>query len=249
MLPERRQSTQGSKMPPRPMQLARVLACVGAFMTAACDKPATPGPEATVRADAASAAPTAEPSTAAAEPSATGTDASAAAAPPTSAGVGSATLPGTARAGASAASAAASAVAEAPAPAASSSAPEAPPAPPVEGEKKTGAQYAAFLSGPKKVKAGSTVGLSAIFTASGNYHCNEKYPTSFKPDAAPEGVTFASDKFASASFSAKRSSVPVTLTASTPGSKRVSGTLKFGVCDESECIPVKVPVAFAFDVE
>lgn len=122
-------------------------------------------------------------------------------------------------------------------------------APAVDGDKKTGAQYAAFLSGPKKVKAGSTVALSAVFTAQGNYHCNEKFPTSFKPDAAPEGVSFASDKFSGASFSTKRSSVPVTLTASSKGAKSVSGTLKFGVCDESECIPVKAQVAFAFDVE
>ena len=123
------------------------------------------------------------------------------------------------------------------------------PAAPVDGDKKTGAQYAAYLSGPKKVKAGSTVGLSAVFTASGNYHCNDKYPTSFKPDAAPEGVSFATDKFTGAAFSTKKTSVPVTLTASSKGAKTVSGTLKFGVCDESECVPVKAQVAFSFDVE
>jgi hypothetical protein len=120
---------------------------------------------------------------------------------------------------------------------------------PVDGDKKTGAQYAAFLSGPKKVKVGSAVGLSATFTASGKYHCNEKYPTSFKPDAAPEGIAFASDKFTGAAFSTKRSTVPVTLTASSKGAKTVSGTLKFGVCDEAECVPVKAQVAFSFDVE
>lgn len=124
-----------------------------------------------------------------------------------------------------------------------------PSAPPVDGVKKTGAQYAAYLSGPKKVKAGNALSLSAVFTASGTYHCNEKYPTSFKPDAAPEGVSFASDKFTGAAFTAKRSQVPVSLTATSKGVKTVTGTLKFGVCDEAECIPVKAPVAFSFEVE
>jgi hypothetical protein len=120
---------------------------------------------------------------------------------------------------------------------------------PVEGSKKSGAEYAAWLQGPKKIKVGQSAALSAVFTASGKYHCNEKYPTSFKPDAAPAGVSFASDKFTGASFSEKRSSVPVQLSASSPGTKTVTGTLKFGVCDEKECIPVKAPVSFSFEVE
>lgn len=218
----------------------------------ACSKEApTPTQDATVATSQATAAASAS----AGDVAATTAEPASAAAPGASSTAverapGSPTSPGGAApvASAVAATSGTAAVADVPAPAASSAAPE-PAAPSVDGEKKTGAQYAAFLSGPKKVKAGSTVSLAAIFTASGNYHCNEKYPTSFKPDAAPEGVTFASDKFSSASFSAKRSTVPVTLTASSKGAKRVSGTLKFGVCDESECIPVKTAVSFAFDVE
>ncbi|MBM4373438.1 MAG: hypothetical protein FJ095_00010 [Deltaproteobacteria bacterium] len=122
-------------------------------------------------------------------------------------------------------------------------------APMVEGHRRTGAEYAAYLSGPQRAKVGAAVPLAAVFTASGRYHCNEKYPSVFKPDPAPEGISFAAEKFSGAAFGEKRSSIPVTLTASTGGTKTISGTLKFGVCDETECIPVKAQVAFTLAVE
>jgi hypothetical protein len=132
---------------------------------------------------------------------------------------------------------------------ASASAVESAPPPTVEGARRSGAEYAAFLVGPKRMQVGATVSLSAVFTASGRYHCNEKYPAVFKPDAAPEGISFSAEKFSGATFGEKRSALPVTLTASTAGTKTISGTLKFGVCDETECIPVKAPIAFTLAAE
>jgi hypothetical protein len=127
--------------------------------------------------------------------------------------------------------------------------PEPTAAPVASGTAATKGEYSAWLQGPKKVKAGDSVTLSAVFTASGKYHCNEKYPASFKPAAAPAGVAFASDKFKSAAFGEKRSTIPVSLSTSSAGSKTVSGTMKFGVCDEKECIVGTANVSFTFEVE
>jgi hypothetical protein len=217
----------------------------------ACDKSEAPTADA-ARSAAASASAASTPSasaaaspsaatSAAAEPSASAmADSDASAAPSASARASSAK--GTS-------SATATASAEPSATAVASVAPSSEPAPVASGQAASKPEYSAWLQGPKKIKVGETASLSAVFTAGGKYHCNEKYPTSFKPDAAPAGVTFTSDKFSGAAFGTKRSSVPVSLSASGAGAKTVTGTLKFGVCDESECIPVKAPVSFTFEVE
>lgn len=103
-------------------------------------------------------------------------------------------------------------------------------------------------SGTYKVGAAGTVQI--VLDAKAPFKVNQEYPYSFALNEAP-GVKFASMKVAEGAvkLEQKRATVSVPFTPSEAGERTISGTFKFSVCTEEQCLIKKQELALAVTVE
>ncbi len=116
-----------------------------------------------------------------------------------------------------------------------------------KGAEATGDSFAAYLSGGKYT-AGKAGTVTAVLTAKGAYHCNDKYPYKFTLDAAPAGVTYPQTVVKGMSVTEKRSTMAIPFTASEKGAKTISGTLAFSVCNADRCLIEKQKLSITVNV-
>ena len=111
------------------------------------------------------------------------------------------------------------------------------------------AAFALKLEVPPAKKGQRAVVKLRLSPGSG-FHMNKDFPTSLVL-AAPPGVTLEKPRqtAADARFSETGADFEVALTASEPGSKLVSGELKFAVCTATTCDPKREKVSFTLEVK
>lgn len=122
-----------------------------------------------------------------------------------------------------------------------------PPAADTKGAAATGAAFGAWLQGGK-YEVGKPASLTAVLTAQGEYHCNDKYPYKFTLDPAPSGVSFPSNVVKGMAVTAKRSTMSIPFSASEKGAKTISGTLAFSVCNADRCLIEKQKLSITVNV-
>ena len=141
-------------------------------------------------------------------------------------------------------------VAEAAPPAtASAAAPPAETAKPIASPPVGDGAFRAWLTAPAKQRAGQPGHVDVVLAASGEYHCNEKYPYRFKLGAAPAGVTYPEPIVRTASIGAARSTMQVPFVASHAGDFPISGKFSFSVCTASNCVVDSRDLAITVHVE
>lgn len=103
-------------------------------------------------------------------------------------------------------------------------------------------------SGTYKVGAASTV--QVVLDAKAPFKVNQEYPYSFSLNEAP-GVKFASMKVTgdAVKLEQKRATMSVPFTPSEAGERTISGTFKFSVCTDEQCLIKKQELALAVNVE
>ncbi|HEY6726362.1 MAG TPA: hypothetical protein VI197_20140 [Polyangiaceae bacterium] len=103
-------------------------------------------------------------------------------------------------------------------------------------------------SGTYKVGAASTVQI--VLDAKAPFKVNQEYPYSFALNEAP-GVQFASMKVAEGAvkLEQKRATMSVPFTPNQAGERTISGTFKFSVCTDEQCLIKKQELALAVTVE
>ncbi|MCA9641041.1 MAG: hypothetical protein H6718_22335 [Polyangiaceae bacterium] len=116
-----------------------------------------------------------------------------------------------------------------------------------KGAEATGDSFGAYLAGGKYT-AGKPGTLTAVLTAKGEYHCNDKYPYKFTLDPAPAGVTFPETVVKGMNVSEKRSTMAIPFTPSEKGAKTISGTLAFSVCNADRCLIEKQKLTITVNV-
>jgi hypothetical protein len=120
---------------------------------------------------------------------------------------------------------------------------------PVEGEKKNGEAYSAFMAAQKSYKAGKPGAVSVIVTAAEGYHINQKYHYKVQLDAPPAGVSFPSDTIRDAARTEKTATMTVPFNADAAGSAKISGTCSLSVCTGDQCVVDKVPLSVTVKIE
>lgn len=103
-------------------------------------------------------------------------------------------------------------------------------------------------SGTYKVGAAGTVQL--VLDAKAPFKVNQEYPYSFSLNEAP-GVKFASMKVAedAVKLEQKRATMNIPFTPSEAGERTISGTFKFSVCTDEQCLIKKQELALAVNVQ
>lgn len=103
-------------------------------------------------------------------------------------------------------------------------------------------------SGTYKVGTAGTVQI--VLDAKAPFKVNQEYPYSFALNEAP-GVKFASMKVAedAVKLEQKRATMSVPFTPSEAGARTISGTFKFSVCTDEQCLIKKQELALAVTVE
>lgn len=110
--------------------------------------------------------------------------------------------------------------------------------------------YALKLEVPPAKKGQRTVVKVHIAPGAG-YHMNKDFPTSLAL-TPPAGVTVEKPKQGvkdAARFEEAGADFEVALTAAEPGSKVVTGDLKFAVCTATTCDPKREKVSFTVEVK
>lgn len=125
--------------------------------------------------------------------------------------------------------------------------PAAAPAAETKGAAATSATFGAWLQGGK-YEVGKPGALTAVLTAQGEYHCNDKYPYKFTLDPAPPGVSFPSTVVKGMNITEKRSTMSIPFSASEKGAKTISGTLAFSVCNADRCLIEKQKLSITINV-
>ena len=120
---------------------------------------------------------------------------------------------------------------------------------PVKGEEKTGAAYSAYMTGAKSYKAGQPGTVTAIVNALGDYHVNPEFPYKVKLDAPSGDVSFPSDTVRDVARTEKRATMSIPFTATSAGTKTISGTCSLSVCTKDQCVIEKVPLSVTVKVD
>jgi hypothetical protein len=120
---------------------------------------------------------------------------------------------------------------------------------PTTGDKATEGSYSAWLQTSGKYKVGQAGAVVAVLNAQGEYHCNESYPYKFKLNSPPEGIAYAGDTARGASITPKSTTLRIPFTPSSAGSKTISGTFFFSVCNETTCQIKKQAMSVTINVE
>lgn len=99
-------------------------------------------------------------------------------------------------------------------------------------------------------KVGSAGTVQVVLDAKEPFKVNQEYPYSFALNDAP-GVKFASMKVADGAvkLEQKRATMSVPFTPSEAGERTISGTFKFSVCTDEQCLIKKQELALAVTVE
>ncbi|MCA9628255.1 MAG: hypothetical protein KC766_11340 [Myxococcales bacterium] len=116
-----------------------------------------------------------------------------------------------------------------------------------KGAEATGDSFGAYLAGGKYT-AGKAGSVTAVLTAKGEYHCNDKYPYKFTLDPAPAGVTYPETVVKGMSVTEKRSTMAIPFTPTEKGAKTISGTLAFSVCNADRCLIEKQKLSITVNV-
>ncbi|MFO0618355.1 MAG: hypothetical protein U0414_37525 [Polyangiaceae bacterium] len=119
----------------------------------------------------------------------------------------------------------------------------------VKGEEKSAPAYTAYMGGAKSYKAGQSGALFVVVSALEGYHVNPTYKYKMKMNAAPAGVSFASDTVTDVSRSEKQATMSVPFTPSQAGSYTLTGTCSLSVCTDTTCVVDKVPLSVTVKVE
>jgi hypothetical protein len=116
-------------------------------------------------------------------------------------------------------------------------------------------EFVVTITGPAEVSAGRASAFAVSVAASGTFHLNEDYPSSFRVADPPVGVRYPREKVDRASgivlepcgAGAKACSARllVPFVADAPGTHTVGGTLAFSVCDDDRCLIERVPVSLS----
>lgn len=129
----------------------------------------------------------------------------------------------------------------------SNAAPEAE-APAVKGNAAASDTFNAWLQGSSNVEVGKPASVTAVLTAQGDYHCNDKYPYKFTLDPAPAGVTYPNQVVQGMNVGQARSAMSIPFVATEKGAKTISGTLAFSVCNEDRCLIEKQKLSVTVNV-
>jgi hypothetical protein len=100
-------------------------------------------------------------------------------------------------------------------------------------------------------KKGQRTIVKVHLTPAAGYHMNKDFPTSLAL-VPPQGVTLEKQKLTKADaarWEEAGGDFDVALTAADPGSKTVTGELKFAVCTATSCDPKKENVSFTVVVK
>ena len=92
--------------------------------------------------------------------------------------------------------------------------------------------------------------MQIVLDAKAPFKVNQEYPYSFALNEAP-GVKFASMKVAedAVKLEQKRATMSVPFTPSEAGARTISGTFKFSVCTDEQCLIKKQELALSVTVE
>lgn len=99
-------------------------------------------------------------------------------------------------------------------------------------------------------KVGTAGAVQIVLDAKAPFKVNQEYPYSFSLNEAP-GVKFASMKVSgdAVKLEQKRATMSVPFTPSEAGARTISGTFKFSVCTDEQCLIKKQELALAVIVE
>lgn len=99
-------------------------------------------------------------------------------------------------------------------------------------------------------KVGTAGAVQVVLDAKAPFKVNQEYPYSFSLNDAP-GVKFASMKVTedAVKLEQKRATMSVPFTPSEAGQRTISGTFKFSVCTDEQCLIKKQELALAVNVE
>jgi len=99
-------------------------------------------------------------------------------------------------------------------------------------------------------KVGTAGAVQIVLDAKGPFKVNQEYPYSFALNEAP-GVKFANMKVTgdAVKLEKKRATMSVPFTPSEAGARTISGTFKFSVCTDEQCLIKKQELALAVTVE
>ncbi|MBN4059155.1 hypothetical protein JYT22_00715 [Endomicrobium sp. AH-315-J14] len=95
--------------------------------------------------------------------------------------------------------------------------------------------YNLTLEASESYAVGEEASVSVVLVAKDDYKCNDKYPYKFKLDEPPEGVSYAEMTVKGIEYGKKRSSLTVPFETSSAGSKTISGSFFFSVCNATTC--------------
>jgi len=99
-------------------------------------------------------------------------------------------------------------------------------------------------------KVGEEASVELVLDAKAPYKVNQEYPYSFALNESA-GISFTSMKLKqdSVKLEDKRATMKVPFTPSEAGERTISGTFKFSVCTEEQCLIKKQDLALAVSVE
>ena len=112
------------------------------------------------------------------------------------------------------------------------------PAPSSGAPQEETTEYVVKLAAQQSYKAGQPGVVEIVIVPKTGYKINDKYPTKFTADSAPNGVVIpkAILKVADGVFSAHRGVLKLKVIPSKPGAIKVGGNASFSVCSASACI-------------
>jgi hypothetical protein len=123
------------------------------------------------------------------------------------------------------------------------------PSAPQANKKRT--EYHAFISAKSSYEVNKTGHVAVSVHALKGYHINKDYPTKFKLDEAPTGLSYPKKvlKRKDAAQTESSASFAVPFVAREPGEKKLSGTFYFSVCSDSTCLMQKVKLSTKIKVK
>jgi hypothetical protein len=100
----------------------------------------------------------------------------------------------------------------------------------------------AELHAPSAAAVG-TVQLQAVVEANSPWKLNAQYPTRLDLDPPPTGVEYPARRVKGLVVAGNRGTLSFSVLVKAPGSHRISGVLRYSVCDGERCLMEKAQLA------
>ena len=110
-------------------------------------------------------------------------------------------------------------------------------------------KYLLHVESPQKVGAGDKASSRIVLEAAAPYHINKEFPLEVVVDAKDLSVPKKTLTIADAQFKSDREAAfEIPFSATGVGEKRFSATMRFAVCTDKDCYPLRDTLAWSVQV-